>query len=220
LEYVRPGEKSRLAAAPLPSVLEIDGKAIRLNSGETDNGLMKVRLPKFLTPKRRYAVDESNGLVKFGRSHGAKLMPYGRKIGTYGRAAGRWLGSQGHKSVLVLQWGRFPQEWELTFVSKMKSLEGQGVKLQEVLKSNLPLVIGESPSDVLLRQIGRKARSQPKAFAKTVSHMFGNSGRKIIVGLNSVDLDTWLEARNKVEDFPWKSAVDAIHEADAKSGSN
>jgi hypothetical protein len=180
---------------------------------------MKVRLPKFLTPRRRYAVDESMGLVKFGRSHGAKLMPYGRKLVRYGRAVGRWLGTQERKSVLVLQWRGFPQEWELSFVSKMKSLEEQGVNLQEVLKSNLPQVIGEAPSDVLLRQVGRKARSHPKAFAKTVNHMFGDSGKKIIVGLNSIDLGPWLEARTRVED-PWKSVVEAIQQADAESGSN
>jgi hypothetical protein len=179
---------------------------------------MKVRLPKFLTPKRRYTVDESMGLVKFGRSQGRKLMPFMLRLGTQSRAAGKWLGSKGQRSILVLQWGGFPQQWELSFVSKMKSLEGQGARLPEVLMSNLPQVIGEAPSEILLRQIGRKARSQPKAFAKTINHMFGNSGKKIIVGLNSVDLDAWLEARNRVEEPPWKSAVEAIQQADEKSG--
>jgi hypothetical protein len=178
---------------------------------------MKVRLPKFLTPRRKYAVDESMGLVKFGRAYGARLMPYGRRLGTYGLAAGRWLGTQGRKSVLVLRWGGFPREWELTFVSEMKSLESQGVTLQEVLESNLHLVLGEAPSDVLLRQIGRKARSQPKAFVKKINKMFGRSGKKIIGGLNSLDFDAWLDSRRPAED-PWKSVVEAIQRADAKSG--
>jgi hypothetical protein len=212
-----PSDKSRLATVSPPSVLEIDGRSIKLNSGEPENGLMKVRLPKFLTPRRKYVVDESTWLVKFGRSHGRKLMPYMWRLGTYSHAAGHWLGSKGQRAASVLQWGGFPQEWELSFVSRMKTLEGQGVNLQEVLKSNLPQVIGEAPSEILLRQIGHKARSQPKAFAKTVNHMFGNSGKKIIVGLNSVNWDAWLEARNRVEEAPWKSVVDAIQQADAKS---
>lgn len=189
---------------------------------------MKLKLPKALLLKRRYQVDESMWIVKFGRPKVRVLIMVGRRAYSVGKsgtavlapiggAGKRALVRGGRKTVLFFQWGRVPAEWELYFVSRMKSLEARGVTLQEILRFNLPLVIGEAPAEVLLRQIGRKARSQPKAFASTVNQMFGHSGKKLVVGLNSLDLEAWLEDRNRVDE-PWKSVVDAIQQADAKSG--
>jgi len=97
----------------------------------------------------------------------------------------------------------------------MKWAESRGIPFTEVLQTNLPLVLGQVPSDVLLRWVGRRARSQPKRFVNTINEMFGKSGKKVIVGLqNALDPDKMLEAAEPpAENF--QSLIDAIQQADA-----
>jgi hypothetical protein len=119
------------------------------------------------------------------------------------------------KTILFLQWGRMPKPWEVSFVKKMRSAESQGIPFPEVLQTNLPLVLGEVPSDVLLRWVGRKARSQPKRFAKVISKMFGPSSRRIITGLEErLDPQSMLEVHEEPEE-PFQALIDSIERADA-----
>jgi len=185
--------------------------------------LLKVHLPKFLVPRRKYQVDESMLLVKIGRT---RLLPTarvaqkvssasGRKLVMFGRGTSVSLNRQFNETVLFLQWGRRPKPWELTFVMKMKWAESQGIPFTEVLQTNLPLVIGDAPSDVLLRWVGRKARRQPKHFVKTVEKMFGPSGKRIIAGLEyRLSPEEMLEAHEEPEE-PFQALIDAIEKADA-----
>ena len=74
---------------------------------------------------------------------------------------------------------------------------------------------GQVPSDVLLRWVGKRARSQPKRFVNTINEMFGKSGKKIIVGLqDALDPDKMLEAPKPAEE-KFQSLIDAIQQADA-----
>jgi hypothetical protein len=108
-----------------------------------------------------------------------------------------------------------PKEWELSFVSKTKSLESMGIPFPEVLRTYLPSVLGEVPSDVLVRWVGRKARSQPKRFVKVVDKMFGPSGKRIITGLEGrLDPEKMLEVE-KDPNEPFQSLIEAIQQADA-----
>jgi hypothetical protein len=158
---------------------------------------MKARKPRFLTPRRKYQVDESMWLVKFGRPKVEMLMRQGQKV------------------VLFVQWRRMPKSWELSFVTKMKIIEAEGITFREVLKTHLPTLFGEAPTEVLLRWIGKRARTQPKRFVKTVADMFGNSAKAIITGLESLaDPDEMLEA-HKPEEPPFQSLIEAIQQADA-----
>ena len=194
---------------------------------------LKIRLPKFLAPRRKYEIDESMGLVKFGRSNLPMLLKIGRRLLAHGRSAGVALAPQGRrlvalgrsvgpalvqsarKPVLFLQWGRIPKEWELSFVTKMKSAESRGIPFTEILQTDLPLVLGQVPSDVLLRWVGRRARSQPKRFVKSINEMFGKSGKKIIVGLQDVlDPEKMLVDQTPPEE-QFQSLIDAIQQADA-----
>ena len=194
---------------------------------------LRIRLPKFLAPRRKYEVDESMGLVKFGRSHlpvflkmgrralvygqsaGVALIPQGRKLVALGQSVGPVLVRQARKPVLFLQWGRIPKEWEISFVAKMKSAELRGIPFTEVLQTDLPLVLGEVPSDVLLRWVGRRARSQPKRFVKSINEMFGKSGKKIIIGLqDALDPEKMIVDQAPQEER-LQSLIDAIQQADA-----
>jgi hypothetical protein len=97
----------------------------------------------------------------------------------------------------------------------MKSAESRGIPFTEVLQTELPLVLGQVPSDVLLRWVGKKARSQPKRFVNTVNEMFGKSGKKIIVGLqDALDPEKMLKVEEPTED-KFQSVIDAIQQADA-----
>ena len=195
---------------------------------------MKNRLPKFLTPRRKYEVDESMKLVQFGRAQmktairlGQRVVvvsgaikrdyvPNGQEISMMGQSARAGLGDQLRKPVLYFQWGRMPKAWELSFVSKMKSVESLGIPFPEVLQTDLPLVMGEAPAGVLLRWIGRRARSDPKTFAKAVSGMFGTSGKRIITGLEAaLNPEKMLDSHKEPEE-PFQSVIDAIQKADAE----
>jgi len=154
-------------------------------------------------------------LVQFAQSHFGVLVKLGRKLVAFGHIAGPVLSDEARKSVLFIQWGRMPKTWELSFVAKMKSAEEQGIPFTEVLQTDLPVVLGQVPSDVLLRWVGRKARSQPKRFVKSINEMFGKSGKKIIVGLQDVlDPERMLEVQTPQED-KFQSLIDAIQQADA-----
>jgi len=224
-----------------------------LNSASPMHWLLKIRLPSFLTPRRRYEVDRANWLVRFGPSmlgmpfvaigtaillvvregvKGSVLLTNGgrRILPTLGASrqkgaihltngGGRVLSGlavPGRRLVLFVQWGRMPKEWEVSFVKKMKSMEAQGIRFPEVLKLYLPSIIGEAPSEVLLRWVGRHTRVHPKRFANAVRKMFGKSSKSIIAGLERLaDPEKMLADRMPVE-APYQSLVDAIKAADGE----
>jgi len=192
-----------------------------------------MRIPKFLTPRRKYEVNESMRLVQFGRAHFDLLLRKGKmlldlarstpdtlvprlvRLGTYSHSTRLFISREARELILFVQWGRMPHDWELSFVDSMKSMEAQGIPFAEVLRTELPSVIGDAPAGVLIRWIGRRGRSQPKRFVKAVDKMFGKSGKRIIVGLeNQLDPKKMLDARKEPEE-PFQSVIDAIREADA-----
>jgi len=194
---------------------------------------LRAKLPKFLTPRRKYQVNESMWLVKFGRPKVEILVRIGKKsipvlrltekelqilirrLGPVAHSARITLAREGRKPILFVQWHRIPKDWELSFVVKMKSAESKGVPFTEVLQTDLPMVLGQVPSDVLLRWVGKRARSQPKRFVNTINEMFGKSGRKIIVGLqDALNPDKMLEVHEPPEE-KFQSLIDAIEKADA-----
>jgi len=188
---------------------------------------LKARLPKFLVPRRRYEVDESMLLVKIGRSKllpavnsaRSTLAPVEKGLTLFGHYFSVTVGHQLHNAILLIQWGRMPKHWELSFVSKMKEAETQGIPFPEVLQQSLPMVLGEGPSEVLLRWVGRKARSQPKHFAKAVAKMFGPSGRRIITGIEDrFSPEDMLETDEEPEE-PFQALIDAIEKSDAGKSS-
>jgi hypothetical protein len=204
-----------------------------LNFAYLPASFVKVRVPKFLTPRRKYEVNESMRLVKFGRPTVEMLLRHtrkailvlklaekelligSRKVGPFAHSARIALVREGRKPIIYFQWGRMPKDWELSFVAKMKSAESRGIPFPEVLQTNLPLVLGGGPSDVLLRWVGKRARSQPKRFVKTVNEMFGKSGKRVIIGLHdALDPDKMLEVHEPPEEKV-QSLIDAIQQADA-----
>ena len=162
-------------------------------------------------------------LVKIGRSRllpAAKtaqrvLTPVAKELIVLGHSTWIVTSRQFSRMVLVFQWGRVPKSWELSFVAKMKEAESQGIPFPEVLQTNLPLVLGEAPSEVLLRWVGRKARSQPKSFAKVVAKMFGPSGKRIITGLEYNFSPQDMLQINEEPEEPFQALIDAIEKADA-----
>jgi len=184
---------------------------------------LKAHLPKFLAPRRKYEVDESMLLVKIARSKllpplnpaRRALAPVEKGLMIFGHYFSVTLGHQMHNVILLIQWGRVPKAWELSFVSKMKEAESQGIPFTEVLQTSLPMVLGEAPSEVLLRWVGRKARSQPKHFAKAVSKMFGPSGRRIITGIEDRFSPQDMLATDEEPEEPFQALIDAIEKSDA-----
>jgi hypothetical protein len=199
------------------------------NSKPTKTPILKIRIPEFLTPRRKYEVNETMWLVKFGRPKIKLILRVGKPVALrlanegvgFGFLVSRWgkrganaLSASGHKMVLFVQWRRMPKVWEVSFVNKMELAESKGIAFPEVLQSYLPSIMGEAPADVFLKWIGKRARQQPKPFAKAASKMFGESAKPIITGLeNLADLDGMLRSRMPV-DPPYNSLVGAIRAAD------
>jgi hypothetical protein len=202
--------------------------------------LLKARLPKFLTPRRKYQVDESYWLVKVGKPKvqaffrvampkfqafmsvatpaGIELVLEGRKgLIVLLRGGGRGISGfsgGGRKVVVFFQWGRMPASWELSFVGKMKSMEAQGIQFPLVLKTYLSSVMGDAPSETLLHWVGRKNRNQPKQFTNAVRKMFGKSAKPIITGLEKLANPEEILRSQIPEEAPYQSLVDAIKAAD------
>ncbi len=190
---------------------------------------LKIHIPGFLTLRRRYEVNESLWLVKFGRPKVEWLVRDGRpfvfRLAIEGQRAAhlavKWghagvsgLGARGSMVVIFLQWRRMPRDWEISFVRKMKSMEALGIKFPEVLHTYLPSVMGDAPADVLLRWVGKKSRLQPKTFANATAKMFGTSSKPIITGLEKLaDPEVMYQTHLPLEPA-YQSLVDAIRAAD------
>jgi len=189
--------------------------------------MLKVHLPKFLVPRRKYEVNESMLLVKIGRSRllprlrpaQKVLMVVGKDAAILGHHVWVAMNHLFHNVILFFQWRRMPKAWELSFVSKMKSAESQGIPFPQVLQTNLPLVLGDVPSEVLMRWVGKKARSQPKHFAKVVAKMFGPSGKRIITGLQEKFSPEDMLGVQEEPEAPFQALIDSIEKAEsARSG--
>jgi hypothetical protein len=114
---------------------------------------LELRLPSFLRPRRKYEVNESHRIVVFAR----------RKL----------------KQVKIfLEWRGFPNSNELSFVSRMNELETQGFTFAEVIRATAPKVLGEGPSQILLRWVGKKARLKPRLFVKALRKEFAQESTK------------------------------------------
>jgi hypothetical protein len=200
-----------------------------LNLLASEMAVLKARLPKFLAPRRKYEVNEDLWLVKFGRPKMELLLRVGRRAGIValqgsqearlvfvrgGKGAVSAVAIQGRNAVLFAQWRRMPKDWELSFVQKMKAMETLGIQFPEILRTYLPSVLGEVPSEVLLNWVGRQTRHQPKRFVNAVRKMFGKSSRSIIMGLEkAANPEEMLDAKKPVAP-PYQSLVDAIRAAD------
>jgi len=166
-------------------------------------------------------------IVKIGRSQMLprlrpiwKVLLAGRgEMAVLGRHARVVMDDQFHNTILFFQWRRMPKVWELSFVSKMKSAESQGIPFPQVLQTNLPLVLGDAPAEVLLRWVGKRGRSQPKHFAKVVSKMFGPSGKRIITGLEDRCSPEDMLVVHEENEAPFQALIDSIERADtARTG--
>jgi hypothetical protein len=172
-------------------------------------------LVQFGRPKVEMLIRLGQKSVPLLQATERELLIQIRKMGPVAHSAKITLAREGQKPILYLQWHRMPKDWELSFVTKMKSAESRGIPFTEILQTNLPVVLGQLPSDVLLRWVGRRARSQPKRFVNTINEMFGKSGKKIIVGLQDVlDPDKMLEVEGPPEE-KFQALIDAIQQADA-----
>jgi len=176
-----------------------------------------MRLVQFGRPKVEMLTRLGRKLLPVLQSTEKELLIEIGRLGPFAHSARVVLARGSRKPVLYIQWHRMPKDWELSFVAKMKSAEGRGIPFAEVLQTDLPSVLGQVPSDVLLRWVGKKARSQPKRFVNTINEMFGKSGKKIIVGLqDALDPDKMLEVQEPPEE-KFQSLIDAIQQADAAS---
>ena len=157
---------------------------------------MEIRARRLIKLRRKYEVDESKWLVRYWRP---KLV----------RARNAALGL-----VLIAQWGRLPRSWELSFIANMKDIEAQGLTFDEVLRSTLPSLVGEAPTEILRAWIGRKAWRKPDRFAKTMAKMFGASSKSILTGISQLaDPEGMLEMK-RPRDPPYQSLIEAIQHSE------
>ena len=154
-----------------------------------------MKKPKFLTPRRKYEVNENHWLVKYGRRRQADLATL-----------------EG-KAELFKQWGRMPEDWELAFVEEMRGLQEAGVRFNEVLSKVLPDVVGEAGTDVMGVSLKRKEKTDPKAFVKAVRKAFGPSAKDVVVKVGELAKRGWAPREDREETL-YRSLLDAIHDSD------
>lgn len=172
---------------------------------------MERRLPRSLTPRRKYEVDENNWLVIH--------------FGPFVRRSWRFLyplSVRAYRNLrivpMAVRWHRWPRAYELAFVNKMDGLRDLGIAFSDVLRATLPGLIGEAPTDVMRRWVGLKAWTDPEHFALAMDSTFGKSGKMIVTGVDRlVDPDGMLAAQQPTEPM-YKSLVEAIERADSAAG--
>ena len=197
---------------------------------------LKARVPGFLLPRRRYEVNEEMWVVKFAGpkiktikefewvaltvvwhvagAWGQLFSSELRHLGPAGQSMGRAISRGGSNVVLFFQWRRVPKDWELSFVFKIRESESKGVPFQQIVMATLPGVMGETPSFVLLRWVGKNGAKGPRQFVKTVEKMFGKSAKSIIIGLNgSMDPNAMLQVPEEPEE-KFRAVIDEIHRVD------
>jgi hypothetical protein len=199
---------------------------------------LRARVPGFLLPRRRYEINEQMWVVKFAGPKIKTLKEFEwvaltvvwhvagawaqlfsselRQLEPAGQSMGRAISRGGSNVVLFLQWRRIPKDWELSFVFKIRESESKGVPFQQIVMATLPGVMGETPSFVLLRWVGKNGAKGPRQFVKTVEKMFGKSAKSIIIGLNgSMDPNTMLQVPEEPEE-KFRAVIDEIHRVDAE----
>jgi len=119
------------------------------------------------------------------------------------------------RAALILRWRRVPKTWELFFIDRMKELEEEELTFDEVLRSSLPQLFGEDPSQVLRFWIGKKARNNPERFARSVSEMFGSSARSVLGGIELLSVEMNLFEMSAPQKPAYQSLLDAIQRSDA-----
>jgi hypothetical protein len=153
----------------------------------------RARLPGF---RRKYEVDESYWLVKGWRSFWRRVPPFLRRV------------------ALTLKWRRIPKVWELSFIDRMRGLEKDGLTFDEILRSALPQLFGDDGSHVLRTWVGKKGRSDPERFTRTISKMFGPSARSVLGGIDSLTDEESLLNQKAPQEPPYKSLLEAIKKSD------
>jgi len=146
--------------------------------------------------RRKYEIDESYWLVRRWRSFSREAFLSLRR------------------TVLAFKWRRIPKVWELSFIDRMRGLEKDGLTFDEILRSALPQLFGEDTSLVLRSWIGRKARTNPERFARSISKMFGDSARSVVVSIDKLTDENSLLGKKAPQEPPYKSLLDAIHKSD------
>jgi len=156
---------------------------------------MKARppIPRF---KRKYEIDESHWLVRRGRGFSHDALFSLRRV------------------VLTLKWKRVPTLWEISFIDRMRELQKAGLTFDEILRATLPQIFGDDTSEVLRTWIGRKARTNPERFARSVSKMFGASARNVLGSVDSLTDEASLFAKRVPQEPAYKSLLDAINRSD------
>ena len=117
---------------------------------------------------------------------------------------------------LTFKWGRIPKTWEMSFLDRMKELRKVGLTFDEVLRSTLPQFFGEDPSRILRFCIGRKARSNPERFARSVSKMFGASARSVLGSIEMLVNEKGLLEAKVPKEPPIQSLLVAMQRANAR----
>jgi hypothetical protein len=91
---------------------------------------------------------------------------------------------------VFIEWRGFPKDFELSFVTRMNELESEGFPFEVVIRSTAPKVLGEGPSQIFLRWVGKKARRKPRLFVKAFRKEFGKNSGEVLTKLEtSVDVE-------------------------------
>jgi len=202
---------------------------------------LKARVPNLLLPRRKYELNEDLWIVRFAwpkiemakeiewaamtvgwhvaSTTASRFVTELRNSAPVWRSVGRGFAHQGGNIVLFFQWGRIPKDWERAFVLKIRESESKGVPFHDIVKATLPSVIGEGPSFVLLRWVGKNGAKGPRQFVKTVEKMFGKSAKSVIVRLNnSLDPDAMLQVPEEPEE-KFRAVIEEIERVDAEKSS-
>jgi len=194
-------------------------------------------LPKL---RRKYEVNESDWLVIKGRALLKWLDTDGRSylriINSHVVATVRWANREtlaARRSFwikwpalradilfslgrlrLTLKWRRVPRVWEILFIERMKAAERIGIPFNEILDETLPRVVGYDPSHVLKVWVGRRSRSDPETFVRSMAKIFGRSSKMVVLGVFD-RLDEGKMLADKIPEEPkYMSLVEAINRAD------
>jgi hypothetical protein len=105
--------------------------------------------------------------------------------------------------------GKHTRDFEISFVGKMKKHIEEGMDFATVTEETLVDTLGESPSEVLFKMIGKSGVTQPELFVDRVSRVLGEGAKTVFASVEDY-AERWRELGSRIQESPFESLMGSL----------